>query len=841
MADKVSTFVITVGGIGTIVSVLCVFLVLFGVVVPLFSSATLGTPARSQFNTGGRAPLAFKVDEYRVLGWTLFEDGTIEAFRVDTGDIVWTDDLVDGDLTIRCASIPDTSTTIVLALSNGNIQFVTVDFRTEFIPDDQVPKSVADLKQGEVGTVTDGVVQWTPQEQLRKQRLVVEMSEPTEFVGKPLNQIRHVTNSRGFAVAAIAEDGELLFGSVRERENMLTGDVTLRVTSAVLPSAPGRESPDEIFVIGTGNNVYAIWYDGTIVRYDTRSGTEISIAETVNVFEDNAGRTITAAKLSIGNETLNIGDSSGTVTSWFCVRNPAATTPDGRWLLPIHDLGSGDSAVSTIAVSHGSRMLAIGHNSGLLRVCHVTTDQHLIDVNLPDDSKIELAYMGPKDDGLFAVSNGNIWSVDFDPAYPETTFASLFGRVWYESYDQPKHEWQSSYSGVGPEMKLGLRPLIFGTIKATVYSMLFGAPLALLAAIYTSEVLSPRWRTSVKSLIEMMASLPSVVLGFLAGLVIAPFVQNIVPIVLCSFFVIPLSVSLGAFLWQQIPHRTVLRMSPYRLWFITIAIAAGIYTSTLTGPFVERWLFADDIALWLDGQKGNSTGAWMLLLLPLSSLLMAIVVTLFVNPILTQRASSWSRRAFTIANLLKFVSAATGAMVIAYIVSSALNAVGLDLRGSFVGTYEQRNAMVVGFGMGFAIIPIIYTIAEDALSTVPRHLRSASLGAGATPWQTAVRVVVPTAMSGLFSALMIGLGRAVGETMIVLMAAGNTPIEDWNAFNGFRTLSANIATELPEAVRGSTHYRTLFFAALTLLLLTFCVNTAAEIIRLRFRKRAVQL
>ncbi len=116
--------------------------------------------------------------------------------------------------------------------------------------------------------------------------------------------------------------------------------------------------------------------------------------------------------------------------------------------------------------------------------------------------------------------------------------------------------------------------------------------------------------------------------------------------------------------------------------------------------------------------------------------------------------------------------------------------------------------------MGFAVIPIIFTIADDALSTVPTHLRSASLGAGATEWQTAVRVVIPTAMSGLFSALMIGLGRAVGETMIVLMAGGNTPVTEWNIFNGFRTLAANIAVELPEAVRDSTHYRTLFLAAL---------------------------
>src|SRR4029434_5148673 len=110
--------------------------------------------------------------------------------------------------------------------------------------------------------------------------------------------------------------------------------------------------------------------------------------------------------------------------------------------------------------------------------------------------------------------------------------------------------------------------------------------------------------------------------------------------------------------------------------------------------------------------------------------------------------------------------------------------------------------------MVFAILPIIYTIADDALTSVPEHLRSASLGASATPWQTAVRIVIPTAMSGLFSAVMIGLGRAVGETMIVLMSGGNTPVRDMNIFNGFRTLSANIAVELPEAPVNTTHFRT---------------------------------
>ena len=96
-------------------------------------------------------------------------------------------------------------------------------------------------------------------------------------------------------------------------------------------------------------------------------------------------------------------------------------------------------------------------------------------------------------------------------------------------------------------------------------------------------------------------------------------------------------------------------------------------------------------------------------------------------------------------------------------------------------------------------------------------------------------------MSGLFGAVMVGLGRAVGETMIVLMAAGATPITEINPFDGFRTLASNLAIEVPEAVPGTTHYRTLFLAALLLFAMTFVVNTAAEAVRLRFRKRVSQI
>lgn len=151
--------------------------------------------------------------------------------------------------------------------------------------------------------------------------------------------------------------------------------------------------------------------------------------------------------------------------------------------------------------------------------------------------------------------------------------------------------------------------------------------------------------------------------------------------------------------------------------------------------------------------------------------------------------------------------------------------------------YDQRNALVVGFAMGFAAIPLIFSISEDAIFSVPKHLTVGSLALGATPWQTLVRVVLLTASSGIFSAIAIGFGRAVGETMIILMATGNTPVMDFSPFQGLRSLSANIAVEMPEAEVNGTHYRILFLTALVLFIVTFIINTFAEIVRQRLRAK----
>ncbi|MBL8727563.1 MAG: ABC transporter permease subunit [Planctomycetes bacterium] len=335
-----------------------------------------------------------------------------------------------------------------------------------------------------------------------------------------------------------------------------------------------------------------------------------------------------------------------------------------------------------------------------------------------------------------------------------------------------------------------------------------------------------------------MASLPSVVLGFLAGIVFAPLVAEHLVAVLLAIPVIPFVLMTFAQLWQQAPPWLRPTIERLRVPAALLAVPTGVYVAVLLAPAVESMLFAGDFKNWLavatraadDPDRGSPFGGWLLISTPF-----AAMAAMFVT---ARLASGW--RGDT-ANLRRFGFGTVAAVAIGCGTSALLSAVGLDLRDSLFGTFDPRNSLVVGLAMGFAVVPIIYTIAEDALSAVPDHLRAASLGAGATPWQTAVRVIFPTAMSGVFSAVMIGLGRAVGETMIVVMAVGGTPIMDISVFNGFRTLSANIATELPEAVRDSSHYRMLYLAALCLFAMTFVLNTAAEVVRQRFRRRAFQL
>jgi phosphate transport system permease protein len=145
------------------------------------------------------------------------------------------------------------------------------------------------------------------------------------------------------------------------------------------------------------------------------------------------------------------------------------------------------------------------------------------------------------------------------------------------------------------------------------------------------------------------------------------------------------------------------------------------------------------------------------------------------------------------------------------------------LHGMFGWTY-RLNAVTAGIGLSLAVIPIVFTVSEDAFTSVPQPYREGSLAMGASTWQTAWRVVLPAASPGVLAACVLGFGRAIGETMIVLMASGNAAILSFSPTDSIRTFSATIAAELGEVVVGSAHYHVLFFIGAFLFVLTFLIN-----------------
>jgi len=866
IANKVARVVITAGGIGTILAVLGVCLFLVWVVIPLFQPARLTPPTAVAKASRDSAPLHLALDEYQVLAWELRSDGLLRSFRLDDGQVVKEQELFpDRDLTsVSIGAGGDAA----FGFADGEIQLGQIAFKTRYLPDAEVPPQVlSDLvgaQPGLAATLGSGVIQLTPQGQFRLQELGFTPGRAKQLGEGPIRAIRHANRSSGPVVVALvaAPTGLELKGvGATEKEDFLTGHKTLafkRALSLPLPAlAPG--APRHLQVDGSGKNVYVAWEEGSFCRINIVRLAEAFVAERGRLVP--AGDRLTVLELVLGGGTLAWGDSAGRVRAGFLIRvvdlqaetrlPGADRAQEAEFAFAItKELADAESAVTALAPSSRSRLLAAGFQDGSLRLFNVTNESELARLPVSPGAPLHRLTMSPKEDGILAAASGSLFHSALDPLHPEATFGALFRPVWYEGYPEAQHTWQSSSGHTGFEPKLGLMPLVFGTLKATFYSMLFGAPLALAAAVFTSEFLRPRAKAVIKPTIELMASLPSVVLGFLAALVFAPFVEKVLPSALATFLTVPFCYLLCAYLWQLLPPRISLHLETWRLAFMFPPLLLSFLMALLVGPLLEHALFSGDLRAWLAWDESLSTGTadplrgaaggWLFLTFPLAALATAIAFNRFVTPRLRALAHL-DRPRLALLDLAKFGAGVLTAVLLALLISWVLAALGLDPRGTYLDTYVQRNALVVGFVMGFAIIPIIYTIADDALTAVPDHLRSASLGAGATRWQTATRIVIPTAMSGLFSALMIGLGRAVGETMIVLMAAGNTPVMEWNIFEGFRTLSANIAVELPEAVQHSTHYRTLFLAALALFAMTFAVNTVAEVVRLRFRKRAVEL
>jgi phosphate transport system permease protein len=744
LIDRFAVGFITFGGLFIIVAVLFIFVFILGESLPLFrpaSGAARGTvdlaavpaleytpatvpasgpgPAKAPAALPGPVtlaepgkPLVMGTDEYQRYFYEVLSDGRTSFWTPDGRFSSQLPPSSVGQSKVTSASRSLVGDFVALGTEDGHVSLQQVRFVPRYEDQKLVDLDLSVRDRGFVAIDTQG---------------------------RPIREVAYEENDgRKTVLAVTAADTVLAWRTdddgVEHRAELKTrdGEKVTRVR------------------IGRSDTAVASTEMGNLYHWELAP--EVRLTEVAHVSE----QPITALEYTLGNITLIVGDARGDVSGWFRVREKEEDTE--LRFVKAHSYAGQGVAIAAIGASTRDKSFVTAGNDGSLVLRHMTSERSV--VSFPaTGSPVDAVLLTPKMDGIIVKqADGRVARYEIAAPHPDISFRALFGKVWYEGYSRPEYVWQSTGGTDDFETKFSLVPLIFGTIKGTLYALLFAIPLAIMGALYTSQFMHPSIKARVKPTVEIMAALPSVVVGFIAGLWLASRVEREIVPVLLMIVLLPTAGTLGIFVWGGLPRAFRDRLRPgMEVAVILPLLLLGAAVAIVVGPWVQAALFGGDFRLWLN---------------------------------------------------------------------SAMSVV-----------YDQRNCLVVGLAMGFAVIPIIFTIAEDSFTSVPQHLTAASLALGASRWQTATRVVLPTASPGIFSAVMIGFGRAVGETMIVLMATGNTPVLDWSIFNGMRTLSANIAVEIPEAPYGGTLYRTLFLAGLVLFLMTFFVNTLAEIVRQRLRER----
>ncbi len=719
--DRTARSVITVGGLATIVSILAIFFFLFREVTPLFSppsaklSQRLSVPALLE----EQGPAQVAVDEHR------------EIAQVFTSRAIQFIDLKSGQ-PIPIEMPPQLAGQRITAMASGG---------------GAVPRFAVGTAEGSILLLKIGITTEFSERGERQKHPHVRAGLPIPVTTSPIVRLAYRTGDHGTVFAVASKADRLLI--VRLAADDPSGDHPL---IEELPQPAGAVTA--LALDALLENLFVGLSNGEVMHLALPETGAPELRASYPVAPPATA--VTALGFLSGDRSLVVMTADGGVSTWGLVRH--AEAPSGWTLSRMHVLHAHKGPVTSFAPSQRVKGFLTGDAQGNLFLHHATSSQTLLRLSTGEFPVRAVAF-APKGDGFITLDRAGQLSVyRLQNPYPEVTLGTLFGKVWYEGYDQPAHVWQSSSGSDDVEPKLGLLPLAFGTLKGTLYALLLAVPIAILAAMCTSQFMHQDLRAKVKPVIEVMAALPTVVLGFLAGLWLAPLLERMLPAVVGMVLVVPTLVVLASLGWHLCPP-IITRYLPHgkeALVLIPI-LAAGIGGCLWANSFFEDWWFEGNIKVWLSTHLGIQ--------------------------------------------------------------------------------YDQRNALVVGIVMGFAIVPVIYSIAEEALSNVPKSQIAGSLALGATRWQTVLHLVLLSASPGIFSAVMIGFGRAIGETMIVLMATGNTPILDWSWANGFRTLSANIAVEIPEAPHGGSLYRVLFLAALLLFVVTFVVNSLAELVRQRLRDK----
>ncbi len=734
LKDLIARYGVVVGGLGVIFAIALIFFYLLYVVYPLFVSAT--AQSVNQYDVPELAAgktMLLEIEEQNEVAARFAENGQVIFFAVATGKTVLTETvkIPEGSKIVSFAKgSPNNEGAVIYGLSDGKAVVVKHQYKVTYPNNIRLITPSISYPMGETPLIID------------------ETGAPLEKVAVKIG------DKASTIVVKTAEwaqsKSKIRLSHFEKAQSLFSDEATVTRTDSVLDYS--AENVTDILIDKEERNLYILTNNGQLGLFDIVNKAAPALVYEQHIIE--AGQTITSSAFLNGDLSLMVGDSSGLVLQWSKVRD----TLNNFAMQKIRAFKVSDKAVVSINTEQRRKGFMTVDADGILGIYHSTSEREMIKEQLVN-SKPVVAAISPRANAVLVQSMDgkiNYWTVD--NKHPEVSLRSLWQEVWYESYPKPDYVWQSSSANSDFEPKYSLTPLVFGTLKAAFYAMLVAMPLALMGAIYTAYFMTPKMRQYVKPSIELMGALPTVILGFLAGLWLAPIIEEYLAGLFALFMLVPLGVMLFAYAWQYMP-KTMLEKIPEG-WeaaiLIPVIILSAWFAFTVSVP-LEAFLFNGTLRDWFKTEYG-------------------------------------------------------------------------------IG-YDQRNSLVVGIAMGFAVIPTIFSIAEDAIFSVPKHLTVGSLALGATTWQTMTKVVLLTASPGIFSAVMIGLGRAVGETMIVLMATGNTPVMDLSVFQGLRTLAANIAVEMPESAVDSTHYRVLFLAALVLFMFTFVFNTLAEIIRQRLREK----
>ena len=723
--DRGTTVMVSVAGYGVVLSLALIFIFLAIEVLPLLRNAGVGDPVSYQV-PGPDAPTVHITSErYQALAVRITDQADVVFFEPNSGEVVHIEGLnLDAAQVVSFAAAEPRSRLFAVGLDDGRVVVSRHADDVTFFNDEQqvIPKL---------------------EHPLGSQPLLMDAQ------GAAITHLAIQEGATGIAVAATTADGRLLLSRFSARRSFLTGDTEYVTSNHELTSPP--DAVTHLLLDITMRILLVADERGTLHYYDVSRPAAAQHLDSRQIMQP--GHRISALSYLLGTVSVIVGGSDGSLQQYFLVRDADNI---GR-LTQVREFTAHPLAIRAIVPEFSRKGFAAVDEGGYLGL-HYATSARTLRLRQVSDRPLADVSIAPRNNHIMWLDDGDVFHyASLRNRHPESSLSALWNRVWYEGRNQSEYVWQSSSATDEFEPKFSLVPLSVGTLKAAFYAMLFAMPLAIFGAIYTAYFMSPKMRGVVKPTIEVMEALPTVILGFLAGLWLAPFMESHLPAVFSLLIALPVVMVITAWLWMNLPApwRSHLPTGWEAAILIPVILFTGWFAITLS-PLVEVWFFNGSMRQWFTD-------------------------------------------------------------------------VGI--------TYDQRNALVVGIAMGFAVIPTIFSIAEDAVFNVPKHLTQGSLALGATPWQTVLGVVILTASPGIFSAVMIGFGRAIGETMIVLMATGNSPVVNFNIFEGMRTLSANIAVEMPEAAVGGTHYRLLFLAALVLFAFTFVLNTIAEVVRQRLRTR----